>query len=128
MDAMRKRLVTTAAALWAVWLLLTWITSTWKDMTDLGRTEVVLLGALAQLLFWVGWCASGGPSERRCCAAWAARRSRTRPSSRQTSPPPPIRAEHWPPEGPQAVGSGRGCSEPVTSRTSSSPRPGRRSL
>jgi hypothetical protein len=54
MDAMLKRLVTTAAALWAVWVLLTWITSTWKDMTDLGRTEVVLLGALAQLLFWVG--------------------------------------------------------------------------
>ena len=61
MQALRTRLVTVAVVLWAVWLVLTWITGTWKDMTDLGRTEVIMLGALAQALFWVGLV----------CVAWA---------------------------------------------------------
>lgn len=78
MDAMRKRLVTTAAALRAVWLLLTWITSTWKDMTDLGRTEVVLLGALAQLLFWVGLV----------CVGWAVGAAVLRSLGRAPEPDP----------------------------------------
>jgi hypothetical protein len=52
--AIQKRLIVAAGVLWAVWLLLTWVTSTWKDQTEAGLTQVMLWGALSEMVFWVG--------------------------------------------------------------------------
>jgi cation transporter-like permease len=57
----RGRLIIAATVLWAVSFVLTWMTGTWKDLTDAGRTQVILWNALAQMVFWVGLV----------CIAWA---------------------------------------------------------
>jgi hypothetical protein len=54
MAVMQRRLITGATGLWAVWLLLAWMTGTWKDQTEGGHTQLILWSALAQMVFWVG--------------------------------------------------------------------------
>ena len=54
MAATQRRLIIVATVLWAIWLLLAWVTGTWKDQTDAGRMQLILWSALAQMLFWVG--------------------------------------------------------------------------
>jgi hypothetical protein len=54
MATTQRRLIIVAAVLWVFWLLLAWVTGTWKDQTDAGHTQFILWSALAQMLFWVG--------------------------------------------------------------------------
>ena len=54
MAATQRRLIVAATVLWAVWLVLTWMTGTWKDQTEAGHTQLILWTALGQMVFWVG--------------------------------------------------------------------------
>jgi hypothetical protein len=61
MAAIQRRLIVAATLSWAIWLVLTWVTGTWKDQTDAGHTQVILWSAVGQMVFWVGLV----------CVAWA---------------------------------------------------------
>ena len=50
----QRRLISVATGFWAVWVLLAWVTGTWKDQSDGGHTQLILWSALAQMTFWVG--------------------------------------------------------------------------
>ena len=54
MAATQRRLIVVATVLWAIWLLLAWVTGTWKDQTNAGQTQLILWSALTQMLFWAG--------------------------------------------------------------------------
>jgi hypothetical protein len=52
--ATQTRLIVAATASWAIWFVLTWMTGTWNDQIDAGRTQLILWSALGRIVFWVG--------------------------------------------------------------------------
>lgn len=60
MGLTQRRLIGAAVVLWLIWLVLAWMTGTWKDQTDAGRTQLILWTAVSQIVFWLGLV----------CAAW----------------------------------------------------------
>lgn len=74
MAGIQKRLIVAATVLWAGWLVLTWMTGTWKDQTEAGQMQLILWSALSQMVFWVGLV----------CVAWATGVSVFRHAARPT--------------------------------------------